>query len=69
MEQIKQKKLEELILLGIKGVHFVSYADTNQDRYFSIKDMCTFTKDIHCLNDFEMNYGVYIINLVLDGEE
>ena len=69
MEQIKQKKLEELILLGIKGVHYATYFEPDVNKYFSIKDMCTFTKDIDCLNDFEMNYGVYIINLVLDGEE
>lgn len=65
---IKNEPLEKLILLGIQGVNYVSYIEPEKDKYFSIKDMLKFTKDIETLNDFEMNYSVSIINLVLDGE-
>lgn len=65
---IKNEPLEKLILMGIQGVNYISYIEPEIDKYFSIKDMLKFTKDIETLNDFEMNYSVSIINLVLDGE-
>ena len=64
----KEEPLEKLILYGIQGVNYVSYIEPEKDKYFSIKDMLQFTKDIETLNDFEMYYSVSIINLVLDGE-
>lgn len=67
-QKIKQMPIEELILLGIKGVNFHSYVDTLNDRYFSISDICLFAKNVNTLEDFENEYGVNIINLVLDGE-
>jgi len=66
---IKDEPLEKLILYGIQGINYVSYINPEIDKYFSIKDILQFTKDIKTLNDFEMNYSVSIINLVLDGEE
>lgn len=66
---IKQEPLEKLILLGICGVHFTNYIEPDKEKYFSIKDMLQFTTDIKTLEDFEMNYAVNIINIVLDGEE
>lgn len=66
--KIKQEPLEKLILLGIQGVHFHSYADTLNDRYFSISDICLFGRNVNTLEDFENEYGVNIINIVLDGE-
>lgn len=65
---VKDEPLEKLILMGIQGVNYISYIEPETDKYFSIKDMLKFTKDIETLNDFEMNYSVSIINLVLDGE-
>lgn len=65
---IKDEPLEKLILMGIQGVNYISYIEPEIDKYFSIKDMLQFTKDIKTLNDFEMNYSVSIINLVMDGE-
>lgn len=65
---VKDEPLEKLILMGIQGVNYISYIEPEIDKYFSIKDMLKFTKDIETLNDFEMNYSVSIINLVLDGE-
>lgn len=65
---IKSEPLEKLILMGIQGVNYVSYIEPEIDKYFSIKDMLRFTKDIKTLNDFEENYSVSIINLVMDGE-
>ena len=65
---VKDEPLEKLILMGIQGVNYVSYIEPEIDKYFSIKDMLKFTKDINTLNDFEMNYSVDIINLVLDGD-
>ena len=65
---IKGEPLEKLILMGIQGVNYISYIEPEIDKYFSIKDMLQFTKDIKTLNDFEENYSVSIINLVMDGE-
>ena len=65
---IKGEPLEKLILMGIQGVNYISYIEPEIDKYFSIKDMLKFTKDIKTLNDFEDNYSVSIINLVMDGE-
>ncbi len=69
METLKTKRLEELIFLGIKGVNFISYMEPDVNKYFTIYDMCVFTRDVECLEDFEQNYAVKIINLVLDGDE
>lgn len=66
---IKQEPLEKLILLGICGVHFTNIQSRTKKKYFSIKDMLQFTTDIKTLEDFEMNYAVNIVNIVLDGEE
>lgn len=63
-----QMPLEELILLGVCGVHYHSYITPDIDKYFDIQSMLKFTKDIETLEDFENNYSVDIINLVLDGE-
>lgn len=68
-EMIMEMPLEKLILLGIRGVHYNSYIQPDVDKYFDIADMCKYTRDVNNLNDFEMNYAVNIINLVLDGEE
>ena len=67
-QMIKQKPVEELILLGIKGINYISYMNPDEDKYFDITDICKFTRDCHTLEDFEMNYAVTITNLVLDGE-
>lgn len=66
---IKQEPLEKLILLGICGVHFINYIEPDKEKYFGLQDMLKFTSDIETLEDFENNYAVNIINIVLDGEE
>lgn len=65
---IKQEPLEKLILLGICGVHFINYTEPDKEKYFGLQDMLKFTSDIKTLEDFENNYAVNIINIVLDGE-
>ena len=67
-QKIKQMPIEELILLGIQGINYISYINPSEDKYFSIEDICKFTRDVSTLEDFETNYAVTITNLVLDGE-
>lgn len=58
---MKLKKLEELILLGIKSVIY----ETNHGKKISkISDICNYADpEIKTLYDFEIIYGVKVISL------
>lgn len=69
-QKIKQMPVEELILLGIKGIIYNSINKhcLKEYKYFSIKDICLITSNVCTLEEFENEYSVTVVNLVLDGE-